>query len=312
MSRRPAPEDSPIPSSKVPKTTHRERDPFASVWFAMKRLHDIPSVENLLSLEELIKTRRIDLNSSNLIRRVFTALQCLEDINLPCGPRILKALLDAGGSTHKCHGMEEGILHMSLWHRPRPDIVAVLLEHGCDPNEVNYLGNSALHNAVRYGGSKVVRLILEYGGHANARNKEGSTPLHGNIPNFADFAVLNLHHARRPKGSSFSPEERVLTAFALLDYGADPNAVNNRNETPLTVAISEIVNTAPDPDIVNNLSVVAVLLYIGAIPRKEDLDLCARKSRGELIRHELECAMGIAHRAFDTRRDWTFQTEKLD
>lgn len=46
-----------------------------------------------------------------------------------------------------------------------------------DIDVVNQYGNSALHNAVRKGHTKVVRLLLENGADLKIRNAKGKTPI---------------------------------------------------------------------------------------------------------------------------------------
>ena len=46
-----------------------------------------------------------------------------------------------------------------------------------DIDVVNQHGNSALHNAVRKGHTKVVKLLLENGADLKIRNAKGKTPI---------------------------------------------------------------------------------------------------------------------------------------
>ncbi|NXI76665.1 ANKR7 protein, partial [Rhipidura dahli] len=55
--------------------------------------------------------------------------------------------------------------------------VAILLEHGADPNLVDAEGNTALHLAVLSGNIAVAGLLLEHGARSDAQNQAGYTPL---------------------------------------------------------------------------------------------------------------------------------------
>lgn len=46
-----------------------------------------------------------------------------------------------------------------------------------DIDVVNYYGNTALHNAVRKGHTKVVKLLLDNGADLKIRNGKGKTPI---------------------------------------------------------------------------------------------------------------------------------------
>lgn len=98
-----------------------------------------------------------------------------------------------------------------------PEIVALLLEQGADPNAQDGYGNSALHYATRryyvfggqfdagdpYDSSEVIRLIAAAGGDVNIQNNAGETPL-------ISAAIHNAATAER-------------TVEVLIELGADPS-----------------------------------------------------------------------------------------
>ncbi|NWZ47818.1 ANKR7 protein, partial [Haliaeetus albicilla] len=55
--------------------------------------------------------------------------------------------------------------------------VAVLLQHGADPNLADADGNTALHLAVISPNISVAGLLLEHNANIDAQSKEGCTPL---------------------------------------------------------------------------------------------------------------------------------------
>jgi len=99
----------------------------------------------------------------------------------------------------------------------RGDVAAInaLRIQGVSINAPNYLGWTPLYRAVLNGRKETVQLLLDAGGDANAKNKDGFTPL---------FAV---------------PEGREDLAELLLAKGADVNAVNESGWTPLLWAAYE-------------------------------------------------------------------------
>ena len=88
------------------------------------------------------------------------------------------------------------------------EALQVLLEHNADVNSSGKNDRyTALHFASGYGEVEITRVLLENGADANAKQIDYLTPLHMAI------------------------NDRV--AWALLLYGANPNARDRRNRTPL-------------------------------------------------------------------------------
>lgn len=68
----------------------------------------------------------------------------------------------------------------------RIDIVRSLLDEGTDPNEIDSLGNTALHTAAEGGYWDIARLLLEKNASPTIKNANDSIPLH--------LAVKKRHH----------------------------------------------------------------------------------------------------------------------
>ncbi|XP_068518572.1 ankyrin repeat domain-containing protein 7-like, partial [Anas acuta] len=61
--------------------------------------------------------------------------------------------------------------------RKQEGCVALLLEHGADPNVANHSGNTALHLAVHAASVSVAGILLQHNARIDAQNKMGYTPL---------------------------------------------------------------------------------------------------------------------------------------
>ncbi len=117
-----------------------------------------------------------------------------------------------------------------------------------DPSQAHLrdeLGTPLLHHAVEALRPAVVELLLEHGAKLSDADPDGETPLH---------RLANGGHAA-------AEEARKVATLAtlLLDRGADPNARNWDDVTPLHQAVRA-----------RNLAVAEVLLARGADPNARD------------------------------------------
>jgi ankyrin repeat protein len=107
-------------------------------------------------------------------------------------------------------------------------------------------GNTTLHIAVLNGNYPVTEALLSKGINVNTRNYSGNTPVHtGILSEKVNLQVINL----------------------LLDSGADINATNNQDQTPLILASSRESNTMEFEDQIN---LVEMLINRGAAPDAVD------------------------------------------
>jgi len=160
------------------------------------------------------------------------------------------------------HGRQVGFLRM---HGATSDIplhdavglsdlesMAKLLADGADPNEKNINRMTPLHQAFRrYANTAVVTLLLEKGADPNIRMPGGEAVLYRAVRSIAHnmevVAVLVKYNAdvkaRGYRGTTALHEivryrgrdiDKVLPIIqAMIDKGADPNAKDDRRNTPL-------------------------------------------------------------------------------
>jgi hypothetical protein len=131
----------------------------------------------------------------------------------------LAALLAMGAAPDSERNPEgETPLHLACY-KDRVDIlplIALLLDHGADPNARALDRATPVHYAVAAGNLAACRMLLSRGAHPSSAAERGITPLH--------FAAAHGRH---------------LIARALIDAGADPMARMMSGETAVDVAHSE-------------------------------------------------------------------------
>ena len=106
-------------------------------------------------------------------------------------------------------------------------------------NRTHYEGKIALHQAVRSGHTKCVRLLLEHKAFTNVTNKDGETPLYiaANLGNLECVKLL-LEHNADPNYKTYviTPPDRAVFPYKakrtvnhtecvqwLFKFSADPN-----------------------------------------------------------------------------------------
>jgi len=126
-----------------------------------------------------------------------------------------------------------------------------IVEGGVSPNRRGRDGYTPLGVAALYGRLEMLKYFVEAGGNVNAGDRDGATPLHWTVCNgHLDVAryLLKagvdvnsvdryedtvLHYAMRLCSSA----KLLSTVMFLIDHGADPGAMNYRNQTVLDVAM---------------------------------------------------------------------------
>jgi hypothetical protein len=92
---------------------------------------------------------------------------------------------------------------------------------GADPNVRGFLGNTPLHFTASKGEVKMVQILLNWEADINIRNDDGITPLHY-ASGFLDYDEVPNY-----------PQSLANVARLLLDRGADTDARDSRDSTPL-------------------------------------------------------------------------------
>ena len=135
-------------------------------------------------------------------------------------------------------------------------VVKLLLRRGADIDVLDKAGRSAAELASENGQAEVAKFISEYKANANTRNKLRSTSLEsiefGADDDGRDEANDSLHAA--------AEEGKIDRVKSLLEQGADINARNASNETPLEKAAAE-----------GNVDVVRLLIELGAEVDSRDM-----------------------------------------
>ncbi len=156
-------------------------------------------------------------------------------------------------------------LHLAVL-RERPDLVTLLLDHGAEVNASDRDGETPLHIAAYLGAVETARVLLDRGADPKAGDRHGFTPLHAacatGFSRMKDFLVQEKGYpedAPPPKEfqriTSLTRKSHVEVARLLHEHGADINARDQRQDTPLHVAA-----------VTGNRELVDLLLQWGADP----------------------------------------------
>ena len=126
-------------------------------------------------------------------------------------------------------------------------VADLLHHHGADVNVWDSNDNTPLHLACKDGLVDIIHWLFDHDGSVNAQNKLLSTPLHvaaynghlqaaqmliehnADIHSRTGLGLSPLHAATCPRVKS----NQVNIMQVLLDHGANPNARDNDNSTPL-------------------------------------------------------------------------------
>lgn len=134
---------------------------------------------------------------------------------------LMKLLLEHGARANG-HGSDLGAPLAAIVANGSEKMVRLLLTHGADID--GHIVNRPLHSALASSRLSMVRLLLAEGAYVNALDGSARTA---------------LHEVAACKGNTYfsnSKQTRNAIAQALLDGGADTNAVDRKSNTALALA----------------------------------------------------------------------------
>ena len=163
---------------------------------------------------------------------------------------IVEALLDAGANvnaTGRINGRTQNTaLHLAV-EPAKHDLMHILLGRGANPNARDAEGSTPMHLATWLGsGRKTYEALLQAGADLNARDIKGNTILH--------LAVV---------------ADDVSTIEFFLEKGATPGVKNNERKTPLDVALEWKRIYPCGIDIEDSSSVVSLLRRAESLRSKD-------------------------------------------
>ncbi len=142
-----------------------------------------------------------------------------------------------------------------------------------------YAGDTALHIAAAAYRTALVRELVELGAAVDATNRRKQQPLH--------YAVDG-----GPGAVHWDPRAQAATINALVDAGADPNAVDTGGVTPLhravrnrcAAAVQALLERGADPKRKNNSGSTAAQLAQLTTGRGGTGEPAAKEQQAEIVR----------------------------
>ena len=148
------------------------------------------------------------------------------------------------------------------------DAVRVLLEHGAEVDGEDYLGDTPLIIAIRWGRAEPAQVLIAAGADVNrlpySPDNDANTQLHMVI-----------------KSKRFDPGHKLPLIQRMIDAGADVNTPNTVGDTPLLTAVRYGTDQSAD-----SAAIIGMLRAAGA-------DVGAHDRDGKLAR-ELAAEAGLA------------------
>ena len=215
-------------------------------------------------------------------------LNSLTGMHQEIPPSKVKELIERGGNPRSVDGEGNTLLHLAAFNGNKP-LADLLTEIGVDINAQTDYGNTPFMFAVRFGQFHRTNLtksptmaqdFLTKGADPRLTDHAGNNAFHY-IAMFGDasLAALALHNVdfsakslfiNKKNGVGEAPLHKAIDNLEvmrwLLENGAEVNIINDRNETPLFLAVEED-DGDNDWEIIEG---VTILLAHGANPELEN------------------------------------------
>jgi hypothetical protein len=150
-----------------------------------------------------------------------------------------------------------------------------------------YAGDTALHVAAAAWEAGIARELINAGASVAAANRRGAQPLH--------YAVDGI-----PGSARWNPHAQRDAVLCLLEFGADPNAVDTNGTTPLqravrnrcAAAVEVLLDMGADPQATNRRGSTAMQLARATTGRGGSGSAEAKTQRQQILRL-LQAAGGL-------------------
>ena len=174
--------------------------------------------------------------------------------------RRIKVLLDSNTDVNHVSSAGYTPLHIAVT-KNNTDLVTLLMDQNADVNSRDSRRQTPLHIAAENGYETIIQKLLTRKADPNLKDELGNTSLHLSVQ-----VKQEKLPARIKQGSSAMRFDRkayrscsIETVQAIVDHGADVNAMNNRCQTALWLACYDGQN-----------ELAKILLYTGADPNIVD------------------------------------------
>lgn len=190
-----------------------------SEFFSSVKANDISAARKALCYEPYLVSFQDEIGKAPLTLAVENGLA-----------EMIKELIAHGASIDITDQDANSLLHLAIEKSLHSydsirenfiEIAIILLDSGINVNATNSKGFSCLHNAAGSGDKQMVLFLVEKGANVNSSNDEGFTP-------FLWSLCANVWERDIPK--------YLDTLEALVESGADLNAITSQGETALDLA----------------------------------------------------------------------------
>ena len=186
-----------------------------------------------------------------------------------CAPRTVKLMLKAGADIGKRTTEDGDNAFLLSCATGDPKTAKILLEAGCNINEVSNKKSNGLMYTALNGNIDMIEFLVKNGIDINAQNEKGQTALY-----FAISKEVSMFTTTIQKEQIF--ENQLDTIKELLKHGADINIKDKFGNTPLTHAVYrgniDITKLLLENGADINAPIKNILLTVNDIPHMVSVD----------------------------------------